>query len=205
MTTRIRSIKFLKPTNYTIMKTLLLSLLSLAMLVVPILRASPIQPGRAISITIQGVPPGEAARINGTYPVSDAGYVRLWQIGNIKAAGVDSAALGQKIEAAYRSAQIYTSPTIQVLSDSSDRLVEQIITVGGKVRAPGAKGWQDGMTLYQAVMAAGGATEFGALNRVKLYRNGKVYTYDLTKGNHKLLKLYANDTIDVPQKNWLNR
>ena len=187
------------------MKTLLLSMLVLLTAIVPILQASPIQSGRAIQITIQGVPPTEAARINGTYPVSDAGYVRLWSIGNIKAAGVDSATLGQRIEAAYRAAEIYTSPTIQVLSDSSDRLVEQMLTVGGKVRAPGAKPWNSGMTLFDAVMAAGGPTEFGAMNRVKLYRNSRVYTYDLTKGEHKLLKVYANDTIDVPQKNWAGR
>ena len=187
------------------MKTFILSLLFLLTAAVPILEASPIQSGRAIQITIQGVPPTEAARINGTYPVSDGGYVRLWSIGNIRAAGVDSAALGQKIEAAYRSAQIYTNPTIKVLADSSDRLVEQMLTVGGKVRVPGAKPFTSGMTLFQAVMAAGGPTEFGAMNRVKLYRNGRVYTYDLGKGEHKLLKVYANDTIDVPQKNWAGR
>ena len=187
------------------MKTLLTTLTILLTALVPVVQASPIQSGRAIQITIQGVPPAEAARINGTYPVSDSGYVRLWSIGNIKAAGLDSTILAQRIEAAYRSAEIYTNPTIQVLSDSSDRLVEQMLTVGGKVRAPGAKPWQTGMTLFQAVMAAGGPTDFGALNRVKLYRNGRVYTYDLTKGEHKMLKVYANDTIDVPQKNWAGR
>ena len=70
------------------------------------------------------------------------------------------------------------------------------------MRNPGPKPYQRGMTLFQAVMASGGPTEFGAVNRVKLYRKGKVYTYDLTKGNHKLLLVYPNDTIDVPEKNW---
>ena len=158
------------------MKTLLLTLTILITALLPMVQASPIQSGRAVQITIQGVPMQEATRINGTYPVSDSGYVRLWQIGNIKAAGLDSTALGRSIEAAYKKAEIYTSPTIQVLTDSSDRLVEQMLTVGGKVRAPGAKPYQTGMTLFQAVMAAGGPTEFGAVNRVKLYRNGRVYT-----------------------------
>ena len=187
------------------MKTVSLTILLILTAVLPMLQAGTIQSGQAVQITIQGVPPQEAARINGTYPVSDAGYVRLWSIGNIKAAGVDSAVLGQKIEASYKTAEIYTNPTIQVLADSSDRLVEKMWTVGGKVRAPGAKPWASGMTLFQAVMAAGGPTEFGAMNRVKLYRNGRVYTYDLGKGDHKLLKVYANDTIDVPQKNWAGR
>lgn len=187
------------------MKTILLTLTVLLAALVPMAEAGPIQAGRAVQITIQGVPLQEASRINGTYPVSDSGYVRLWQIGNIKAAGLDSTALGRSIEAAYKRAEIYTSPTIQVLTDSSDRLVEHMLTVGGKVKIPGAKPYQKGMTLYQAVMAAGGPTEFGAMNRVKLYRNGKVYTYDLTKGQHKLLAVYADDTIDVPQKNWIGK
>ena len=61
------------------------------------------------------------------------------------------------------------------------------------------------MTLYDAVMAAGGPTEFGALNRVSLYRNNKRYVYDLSKGSHKLLKVFPRDTIVIPQKNWFGR
>ena len=186
------------------MKTLQLIFLAVFALV-PVLKAGSIEAGQAIQITIQGVPPGEQARINGTYSVSDSGYVRLWQVGNIKAAGVDSNVLAQSIEAAYQRAEIYTNPNVQVLANSGDKMVEHLLTVGGRVRAPGPKPFQRGMTLFQAVMASGGPTEFGAINRVKLYRNGKVYIYDLTKGEHKLLKVYPNDTIDVPEKNWLGR
>ena len=164
-----------------------------------------IEPGAAIQITIQGVPPAEQGRINAVYPVSETGYITLWQVGSIRAAGVETDVLARRIEAAYKSAEIYTNPTIQILADSSDKLTEQILTVGGKVRVPGPKPFTRGMTLFDAVMAAGGPTEFGAINRVKLYRNGRVYTYDLTKGDHKLLKVYPRDTIDIPQKNWIGR
>ena len=111
--------------------------------------------------------------------------------------------LARKIESAYKAAEIYTTPTIQILADSGDRLVVQQITVGGKVRQPGPKAYSRNMTLYDAIMAAGGPTEFGAMNRVKLYRNGKAYTYDLNQASHKLLKVFPRDTIDVPQRNWL--
>ncbi|NNC90845.1 MAG: hypothetical protein HKN82_20525, partial [Akkermansiaceae bacterium] len=143
------------------MKSILQCLL-LGVLVMAPCFASPIETGQAIQVQILGVPPGEQARINATYPVSDKGFVTMWQIGSIKAAGLSTDALARKIEAAYRSAEIYTSPTIQIMADSSDNLVQQLVTVGGKGRAPGAKPYQRNMTLYQAVMAAGGATEFGA-------------------------------------------
>jgi protein involved in polysaccharide export with SLBB domain len=164
--------------------------------------AGTIQPGQMIKIVIVGVSPQEASRVNNNYSVDDSGYVQMWKIGRLKASGLTSASLARKIESAYRQAEIYTSPTIQIFTDSGDILVQEQVTIGGKVRSPGAKPFQAGMTLFDAVMAAGGPTDFGAINRVKLYRNGKVYTYDLKKAEHKLLKMYPRDTIDVPAVNW---
>ncbi len=195
------------PTNQTpsIMKSLLcLAVLAMAGLPSTGL-AQIIEPGAAIQITVQGVPLGEQGRINAVYPVSKKGYITMWHIGAIRASGFTPDVLARKIEVAYRNAEIYTSPTIQILSDSTQNITQQIITVGGKVRAPGPKPFARGMTLYDAVMAAGGPTEFGAISRVKLYRNGKAYEYDLGKGAHKLLKIYPKDTIDIPQKDWLGR
>lgn len=181
----------------------ILSLLFLACALLPVSAVGQIESGSAIQISILGVPVAEQGRINATYPVSESGTIRMWEIGTIRAAGLQPDELARRIEAAYREAEIYTSPTIQILADSSDTLTQQLVTVGGKVRSPGPKPFTRNMTIYDAVMAAGGPTEFGALNRVRLYRNGKAYTYDLNKGNHKLLKVYPRDTIDVPQKNWL--
>jgi hypothetical protein len=77
------------------------------------------------------------------------------------------------------------------------------ITVGGMVRRPGQLERLRGSTLHEAILAAGGATEFGATNRVKLYRNGQVYSYDMRKEAHRNLRIEGGDTIDVPQKHWL--
>jgi len=189
------------PPSQKIMKAIL-SLALAVLALMPVSLQAQIEPGSAIVITIQGVPVQEQGRINATYPVSEKGYITMWHIGTIKAAGIQSDVLSRSIEAAYVAAEIYTSPTIQILADSSDTLTRQLITVGGKVRAPGPKPYVRNMTLYDAVMAAGGPTEFGAINRVSLYRNNKRYVYDLKKGEHKLLKVFPRDTIDVPQKKW---
>ncbi len=186
------------------MKTLLMFSL-VALLGLQMQAQAQIEAGAALEISIQGVPPSEQSRINAMYPVSQSGFITMWEIGSIKAAGLNSDTLARRIEQAYRNAEIYTSPTIQVRADDTQNINQQLITIGGKVRAPGPKPFTRGMTLYQAVMAAGGPTEFGALNRVKLFRGGKAYTYDLTKGTHKLLKVYPKDTIDVPAKNWLGK
>ena len=73
------------------------------------------------------------------------------------------------------------------------------VTVGGLVREPGSVGFLSGMTLWQAVQKAGGATEFGSMRRVKLYRDGKQKTFDLTKPAAMSEILKANDTVEVPQ------
>ena len=181
------------------MKTLLKNAILFLILISASLHAQ-IEAGGAIKIAIQGVPAGEQARINGSYPVSEKGFITMWKIGTIKVLGSETDVLARKIEAAYRDAEIYTSPVIQIVADSGDNITVQMVTVGGKVRAPGPKPYRRGMTLYQAVMSAGGPTEFGAVNRISLFRNGKRYIYDLNKGEHKLLKLYPKDTVDVPQK-----
>jgi protein involved in polysaccharide export with SLBB domain len=80
-----------------------------------------------------------------------------------------------------------------------------VFTVGGQVRGPGQKSWIEGMTLYSAVQAAGGETPYGAINRVKVYRNGEVLTYNLNIAKDKNVKIYTNDLIDVPQKSWIGK
>lgn len=77
------------------------------------------------------------------------------------------------------------------------------VTVGGQVRQPGRIMIPSGGTLADAVKAAGGETPFGAINRVKLYRNGKVYTYNLREAKHRGVRMYSGDLLDVPQKMWL--
>ena len=47
--------------------------------------------------------------------------------------------------------------------------------------------------------AGGGPTTFANLKRVKLYRHGKAYVYDLTRKDHRGVLLYAPDVIEVTQ------
>lgn len=82
---------------------------------------------------------------------------------------------------------------------------EPLVTVGGQVRSPGPVQFQKKLTLYAAIQAARGATEFGAQKRVKLLRDGKATTHDMTDDKQKLTPLEPGDIIEVPQKNFLGR
>lgn len=165
-----------------------------------------IEAGTSVQITIMGVPAEEKGKIDALYPVSESGTVNLPFVGVVRAAGKRPETLAAAIQSAYRSAQIYTSPTIQVVSTAEGSSVrEQMVHIGGQVRSPGPVNFQKNLTLYQAIQAAGGATEFGSLKRVKLYRNGKTYKYDSTNPQFMRVPLKPNDTLEIPQKNWLGQ
>jgi len=160
-------------------------------------------PGRPIKIEIMGVPADEKSRIDAMYPVSESGTINLPFIGIVQAAGMRPEQLATVIQSRYRNSGIYTNPTIQVMSDSINTQIDVLVVhVGGQVRKTGPVPYTTGLTLYQAVQAAGGATEFGSMKRVSIFRAGKKTTYDLTKGQFMSIPLSPNDTIEVPQKSW---
>lgn len=184
------------------LKSLITIAYSLLLLVVPAFSQAEIKAGKAIQITIQGVAAEEKARIDGMYPVGSNGTINMPYLDGqaIRAAGLRPEQLAASIQSAYKSAQIYRNPTIQVFASSADTLDEQQVHVGGRVRSPGPAKFTDGLTLWQAVQAAGGATEFGSMKRVKLFRGGQQRQYDLTQAQFMQIPLRPGDTIEVPQK-----
>lgn len=182
-------------------KTILLQILSFVCC--SLVTFAQIEAGRAIQIMISGVPSEEKGRIDGVYPVSDAGFINMPFVGIVQAAGLRNEDLAASLQSRYKSLGIYTNPTIQVISNTKDSINEQSVHLGGQVRGPGPKPFNKGLTLYQAIAAAGGPTEFGSMKRVKLFRGGRQTVYDLTKAQFMNIPVQPNDTIEVPQKNIL--
>ncbi len=182
-------------------------LITLATLVVWATSAiAQIESGTSVQITIMGVPAEEKGKVDALYPVSESGNVNLPFIGNLRAAGLRPETLAASIQNAYRAAEIYTSPTIQVISTAAGGGVQQqMVHVGGQVRRTGPVSFTKNLTVYQAIQSAGGATEFGSLKRVKLYRDGKTRTFDVTNPQFMRVPLQPDDTLEIPQKNWLGQ
>ena len=162
-----------------------------------------IEAGKAVIITVSGIPTEEKGRIDGTYPVSDSGFINMPFIGPIHAANMRNDDLAVSLQSRYKSLGIYTNITIQVISHRGNNIDEQTVHIGGQVRGPGPKPFNKGLTLYQAIQAAGGPTEFGSMKRVKVFRNGKQTIYDMTKEQSMAVAVEPNDTVEVPQKNSL--
>ena len=159
-----------------------------------------IKPDTWVHITIAGVPEDDQNQINGHYPVSPAGTITMPYLGSIHAAGLTLGALARNIEAAYHAADIYQTPTVLVSGAIGDRLPFPRIIVAGFVRKPGPVELVKDMTIWQALHAAGGENEFGSIQHVILRRAGKQRSLDLRQAEFKEIKLEANDSIEVPQK-----
>ena len=83
----------------------------------------------------------EQSKFDGSYTVDSNGFIFLPLLNNgLKASGVSSSKLARKIEDAYREAEIYTNPRINVISNKDEeaqKIDAQIVTVGGFVAGPG--------------------------------------------------------------------
>jgi len=181
------------------MKSILTVFMLMALVVMPAI--AQIQAGKSVSISILGVPPEEKGRIDGAYPVADNGTINMPFIGQVRAAGLKPEVLAAALEARYRGAQIYRNPTFQVVSDTEGAaLDEAVVHMGGQIGRAGPVKFQRGLTLWQAIQAAGGPSPFGTLKRVQLLRGGKQRQYDLTKLENMQITLEPNDSIEVPQK-----
>lgn len=159
-----------------------------------------IEAGKVVRIVIKGVPAEDKAKIDADYPVSNEGTVNLPYVGQINTAGKTLEQLARDIEKAYLDAKIFMKPAIEARIGEIQAPDIFVIHIGGQVGKPGPIDFAEGMTLWKAIQAAGGATEFGSLKRVKLYREGEQTTYDMTKKENLTVPLKVNDTIEVPQK-----
>ncbi|MFZ4763858.1 MAG: polysaccharide biosynthesis/export family protein, partial [Roseimicrobium sp.] len=109
--------------------------------------------GDSIIVKISGVPAEEIAVVSTSYDISDNGTINLPYIGEVRASGLRPSALQKSIEQAYRSAEVFTHPTIQVTANRD--AATQVVYVSGEVKTPGRIVVTPGMTIHGAIVAAG--------------------------------------------------
>jgi polysaccharide biosynthesis/export protein VpsN len=156
-------------------------------------------PGQTFNLRIAGVPLSDLQQVSGTYTISSSGTIKLTYLnGEISANGLTPTELQRKIEALYKSNEIYTHPTVNI-STNNNFTTEMLVTVGGEVRQPGDIPFRPGINLYSAISKCGGPTEYGDMKRVKLMRGKTEKIIDLRKvGNDNNPELIAGDQIIVP-------
>src|SRR5205085_2336827 len=119
--------------------------------------------------------------------------------------GKDGSALSLKDEQAIAT-QVVSGDVIRITGSASE-ITKKFVYVSGNVVAPGEKMFRDGMTLTQAIIAAGGVQRSTG-NKVKVSRQNQngfltASEYDLSaigEGKAQDPQLQAGDRIEVNQK-----
>jgi protein involved in polysaccharide export with SLBB domain len=156
--------------------------------------------GMSILLKITGVPAKDQQDLNAAYSISDSGTIRLQYIGTVSASGLKPSQLSAAIESAYRSAEIYTKPTVNVSINGGDIMSASYVTVMGEVKAERQVAITTNMTVLSAIAQCGGFTDFADKRKVRLVRNGKEQILDLRKaGGSGDIKIQAEDTLVIKQ------
>src|SRR5690606_35632719 len=112
------------------------------------------------------------------------------------------------LERAYKEAEIYTNPVINVTRANVDPGTNtETVTVSGNVRKSGAVLLRPGMRITDAIAEAGGPDDFGTMKRVKLQRGNRATIHDVSNISNlkENILLQAGDSVHVPKGNWLGR
>jgi polysaccharide export outer membrane protein len=127
-----------------------------------------IGPGDAIQVFVWRNP-----ELSVSVPVRPDGKVSTPLVEDMVAVGKTPTQLARDIEA--RLAEYIRSPQVNIIVTGPQSVFSRV-TVIGQVGAPGPVAYQEGMTVLDVILAAGGLGQFAAGNRAKLVRkneNGK--------------------------------
>lgn len=132
--------------------------------------------------------------------IKEDGNITLPLIGAVKAVGKTAGELQKEILALYVP-KYYVRLVVNVNPPAQDL----VFYVTGEVRGPGPKIYSiAGMTVTQAISAAGGPTDFARKSRVQLKRaNGSKVTIDYEKALKDPKsdpKVFPGDSIHIPRR-----
>ncbi len=146
---------------------------------------------------------------NAVYTISNAGTIRVQYLnGEVRAAGLTASVLSRSLEQAYKSADIYTNPVINVSrADNGATTSQQTVTVSGNVKQSGPVVLRPGMRITDAIAERGGPDDFGTMRRVKLQRGSKSSEHNVSNISDlaQNVLLQPGDTIHVPKANPFGR
>jgi polysaccharide export outer membrane protein len=147
-----------------------------------------LHPGDAVKITVW-----RQAELSGEFPIADDGTIVHPLYRDVKVTGMP-------ISAATVQVQDYLSR----LQANPQFVVQPLlrVSVGGEVRQPSLYRLPPATSIAEAVALAGGATDLGRLNRVRLFRGGREVRVDLTSPESGLAQapIRSGDQIFVDRK-----
>ena len=150
-----------------------------------------------VSVRAGGAAPLDIADIIDSY-----GNITLPHVGEFRVGQLTTSEAEKAIRAAYIANGFFTSPDVTLVCLNTIQDKQYFVT--GAVAKKGSFEFRDGITLWQAIVAAGDVTDFAG-SKVKLVRNGVAEKYDIRRiktGKVKDPLLVPGDMIEVLES-WL--
>lgn len=132
--------------------------------------------------------------------IDDEGNISLPIIGEFKILGMTTADAERAIRQAYLDQKVYNNCTVTVLCRAAQAAAEASYSITGAIHKRGRYPLKAGMTLWQALIAAGDVSDFAG-DKITITRSGvkKTFSYRRIKnGRIQDPVLYNGDIIEVP-------
>ena len=126
--------------------------------------------------------------------IDEGGFISLLHLEPIKAAGLTTSELEEKIEKNYIDGEIYRNVSVNVI------MTAKIYYVQGEVMQPGQFQLTSGTTLLQAIATARGYSPYANEKKVTITRQEKISQYnmkEIEKDPSLDIKIEAGDVIKV--------
>lgn len=139
------------------------------------------------------------------YEVQPDGTLDFPYVQGLPVAGLEPKEIAKRLREALIEAKYLTDPQVQIKVKAYNSKKVQVL---GQVVKPGPQPYQDGMTLVQAISAAGWFTPLADTNHVQIIRlvsptqsvNATVSVDAITDNARADVKLQQGDTIKVDQR-----
>jgi protein involved in polysaccharide export with SLBB domain len=151
----------------------------------------PLAPGDAVKLSFSREP-----ELNGSYTIDESGLANLPLLGQRQL--IDRPAAQAKEELAAEYAERVRNQSVQVTYTRRVRVL-------GEVRNPGLYQVDPTMTFDDAIALAGGATNEGNLENVRLIRQGEEIVEGLDVSRSVAASIESGDQLYVPKTSWFSR
>lgn len=149
-------------------------------------------------VTLSGVPKED--EWEKPLKIDEKGNISMPYIGNVKAVGLTSVQLKDKIEKLYKFKRYYTTPNITINS-----IEDRFISVNGEVRNSKRLIYTKDMTILGAIAECGGFTDWADRKKIKILRGSQVIYFnatDATKNPEIDIPLLPDDKIHIKRSIW---
>jgi protein involved in polysaccharide export with SLBB domain len=146
-----------------------------------------------VQVSLMGIRPEKTYQET----IDENGNITVPFIGDLQAADKTTSELEQDIRNAYIDAEIYRDLTVSVITAEN-----QSYFVRGEIAQAGRKPLQPGMTVLQAIVAAGGWNDYASPTRVRILRGDtviRVNLKELEKYPERDFLIKNDDVIVIPK------